>query len=533
MRRKQRMAALLLATLLAFACVAGWAVAGAQTVEFAVTADPASLEQAGNVQLTFSIANTSDSREMRNITISGNGVDESLDALAAGASQEVVVQDFAVTQTMLDAALSFALHYELAGREYEQTATLDLGGFSATASPTATPQQKLTPSLEMSCSASSTSVKKGTEVTYTYSVRNTGDFDIQDATLTDPMLTGETIATGIRLNKNSATQTFTYTTNVQMTTVSIPTLTFSEGGEEYRVRGRSRRVVVVYEDLMLAAKADQTMVRQGDTVTVSLQLYNNSAQAISGVSLQDDMGKVVSASTELASGEMQTFTYTVQPQERRLLVFVAKGVDQDGNITGTSSDVITLSVAEENVVPLSLDAKVNAQHLEESGKVTVDLTLTNGLTDAEITNIVVTEQQKGTALRQATLAAAGQEGDSVTVSVDYDVAANTTLQFSATGELAGGGSVMASTGALAITVGAQPTPTPLATTAPAQGSSTGTLSVLFIVLLVLTVLTALALTVLVILQRRARRRRAKLRKASLDSRVDKPQETRFERRGKH
>jgi uncharacterized repeat protein (TIGR01451 family) len=173
-------------------------------------------------------------------------------------------------------------------------------------------------SMEITKTASATTANVGDTVTYSYTVRNTGEVTINDLALTDDKLGAITI----NANTLAAGQTATGTSSHIVVEGDLPgPLTNTVTGTATDSQGQpvtnttTATVTLTYTASMSVTKVpSSTTAGVGEQVTYTYTVENTGNVTLSGLTLSDDkIGAITPGQTTLASGESTTATgtYTV------------------------------------------------------------------------------------------------------------------------------------------------------------------------------------------------------------------------------
>jgi hypothetical protein len=183
-----------------------------------------------------------------------------------------------------------------------------------------------TPNKTDVCSGSSTSV------TYTYVVKNTGNFFDASGSVTDDVL-GSIGSFGPLAPGASAT--LTKTANVGATTTNTGTATGTSGGAS--VSATASATVTAHNcSISLTKTPSATAVCNGASVTYTFVVTNNSDKYSWSGSLTDDVLGTIAASITLAPGGSQTFTKSAT---------INGTVTNTGTASGTFNDSTSASAS--------------------------------------------------------------------------------------------------------------------------------------------------------------------------------------------
>ncbi|MEV6748793.1 hypothetical protein AB0N21_31080 [Streptomyces sp. NPDC051080] len=295
------------------------------------------------------------------------------------------------------------------------------------------------PGVRLEKSADDTRVYEvGDDVTYTYTVTNTGPQELTGVSVTDDRVTGVTCeATTLApagQSGDSTTCTGTYRITDADTGVGSVTNTATahgrSGGTAVESEPDDVTVLVASElGLRLEKSADDTRVyRAGDEVTYTYTVTNTGNATLTGVGVTDSLvPDVTCRSTTLAPGAVTTCTgdYTVTEADaaRGTVVNVAAAQGRSGS-TQVESEPDSVRLRTETEPGLRLTKTVDDSRKYEVGdEVTYTYTVTN-TGSQELTGVSVTDDRvTGVTCEATTLAPAGQSGDSTTCTGTYRVTA--------------------------------------------------------------------------------------------------------------
>ncbi|MFJ5194060.1 hypothetical protein ACIQCQ_18420 [Streptomyces sp. NPDC088394] len=295
------------------------------------------------------------------------------------------------------------------------------------------------PGVRLEKSADDTRVYEvGDDVTYTYTVTNTGPQELTGVSVTDDRVTGVTCeATTLApagQSGDSTTCTGTYRITDADTGVGSVTNTATahgrSGGTAVESEPDDVTVLVASElGLRLEKSADDTRVyRAGDEVTYTYTVTNTGNATLTGVGVTDSLvPDVTCRSTTLAPGAVTTCTgdYTVTEADaaRGTVVNVAAAQGRSGS-TQVESEPDSVRLRTETEPGLRLTKTVDDSRKYEVGdEVRYTYTVTN-TGSQELTGVSVTDDRvTGVTCEATTLAPAGQSGDSTTCTGTYRVTA--------------------------------------------------------------------------------------------------------------
>ena len=208
--------------------------------------------------------------------------------------------------------------YTIAGSDLPgpltNTATVsgkDPNGNAVTASATATVQLRYTASLQLAKSASPTSATVGDNITYSYSITNSGPVATDNITLEDDRL--GTISLGqTSLNPGSSiTATAVYTiaeSDLPGPLVNTATVSGTDpGGNALTASATATVELTGTASLQMTKSADRSSATPHQTINYSFTVTNNGNVTINNLLLNDDkLGSIPLSSNTLAPGQSAT-----------------------------------------------------------------------------------------------------------------------------------------------------------------------------------------------------------------------------------
>ncbi|MGW5353620.1 DUF7507 domain-containing protein [Streptomyces sp. NPDC004031] len=274
--------------------------------------------------------------------------------------------------------------------------------------------------------------RAGDEVTYHYTVTNTGPQELTDLTVTDDRVTGVTCdATTLAPSGepgDSTTCTGTYTvTDADADAGTITNTATAHGrsdGTEVTSPPDDATVIVASElALRLEKSADDSRVyRAGDEVTYHYTVTNTGNATLTGVGVTDDLvPDVTCEATTLAPGDSTTctgtYTVTAADAARGRVVNVAAAHGRSGGREVVSEpDSVTLRTAAETGLLLAKSVD-DSRTYQVGDEVTYTYTVTN-TGDTELTGVGVTDDRVTDVTCEATTLA---PGNSTTCTGTYTV----------------------------------------------------------------------------------------------------------------
>ena len=267
------------------------------------TASAGSVLAGGTVTYQYVVKNTGDVA-INNIQVTDNQLG-SIGApfnLAAGATAPTLSKSTTLTGTTTNTATA-------QGKDACAAAAVSSPNSSVTVT-------VVKPGLSIVKSADRDCVTSGETVTYTYTVRNTGNVVINNLLVTDDRLGVVGILPSLA---TGATTTFTKTAALTLTTVNTAAASGTDAGlgGQVLVPGNSVTVTVVNPSLTVVESVDDTVVAFGDSVTFTYTVKNTGDVPLTNVTVTSKLigGPVTSVGTIalLAPGETQPLTRTAGP----------------------------------------------------------------------------------------------------------------------------------------------------------------------------------------------------------------------------
>lgn len=372
-----------------------------------------------------------------------------------------------------------------------------------------------TVSLSFTRTASNRSVQKGDAVTLTYNLKNTGTAAITNLQLTDSCIDGVILA-NLTLNAGES-KTVTSTVVVNQAIESVPKVVYTAADSTRTKSLEAMKISIANAELSVTATANSTEINAGDSVTFTITIQNDSAVAVKGIKVTDDLGTIIRPSVNIAattgsSPRTLTLTYETTLTTGRAVSFtIAYPSGNETAVKTTAPIVVNVIGLVPGVSPLTLTVSASPVAMSFPGSVTFSVTVrnTSGQTISQIS--VASVEPVGGVGSIVSLAPGGQQ----TLTKSATLTAAGAYAFTATGSDIAGNAIEAATATVSVTdqVGS-PTPEVI------DPSETDTLSTLFIVMIVIVVLIVLAgvtLIVLVIQERRSKQRGGAPRRRGRDT----------------
>jgi uncharacterized repeat protein (TIGR01451 family) len=248
----------------------------------------------------------------------------------------------------------------------------------------------------------------GDNITYTYTVTNTGDTALGNVTVTDDLIES-VVMTGGDGNENGlldTDETWTFTANYTVgpeapdTLVNTANVTGTYGEGETVAAADSASVAILKPGLALDKDACPAMAHVGDNITYTYTVTNTGNIALGNITVKDDMIEAIAMTGGdgnenelLDTGEIWTYTadYVVGPEAPDALVNTA-------NVTGRYGDGETVAAADSASVAvlkpgISLEKSAAPLHeVEVDDDVTYTFTVTN-TGNTPLTNIILEDSR--------------------------------------------------------------------------------------------------------------------------------------------
>ncbi|MER5747263.1 hypothetical protein ABT097_28835 [Streptomyces sp. NPDC002225] len=263
----------------------------------------------------------------------------------------------------------------------------------------------------------------GDEVTYTYTVTNTGPTELTGVSVSDDRVTGVTCGTTTLAPAgqpgDSTTCTGTYRiTDADAAAESVTNTATAHGRSDGTAveSEPDRATVLVASELSLGLTKsvdDSRVYRPGDHVTYTYTVTNTSNVPLTNIAVTDDLvPDVTCEATTLAPGASTTctgtYTVTRADAERGQIVNVADASGQFGRTEVQSEpDDATVRTEQEAVLSLHLTKKVDTSRTYKMGdEVTYTYTVTN-TGNQELTGVSVSDDRVTGVTCEATTLAPG------------------------------------------------------------------------------------------------------------------------------
>ncbi len=249
------------------------------------------------------------------------------------------------------------------------------------------PAPTIAPAVEVTKTADQPVIHAGDAVTWTVTVRNTGDsplapIKVVDDTTTACARTFASLAAG-------ATQTYTCTANPSRTTTSQVTATGTDLSGRPVTATASATVTVITPALTLTAAATPSVARAGDPITYTLTVANAGDAPLTEVAVAHDVPACAKAIGALAPAGTVTYTCTAPaPPDDVAITATATGRDQLGRAVKVTDDAAV------DVIHPAVSLAVHATPAQVREGDTVTWTITAANTgDVPLTEVTVADAQ--------------------------------------------------------------------------------------------------------------------------------------------
>ncbi|MFE0020109.1 hypothetical protein [Amycolatopsis sp. NPDC059021] len=273
------------------------------------------------------------------------------------------------------------------------------------------PAPTIAPAIEVTKSANPAVIHAGEQVTWTITVRNTGDSPLDPVKLTDDTTTSCSRAFGALAP--GASQTYTCTANPSKTTKNTVTATGTDRSGQPVTATASATVTVINPALTIQKDASPAVVRTGDQITFTITVTNAGDVPLSDVAVADDhTPSCVRTFGTLAPGASQKYTCTAPaPADDFTNTATATGKDQTGRELKVTAD------AKVDVIhpAVAITKSASPAQAREGDTVTFTIVVTN-TGDVPLAGVTVADDKvAGCAKTLGTLTPQGKQTYSCTV----------------------------------------------------------------------------------------------------------------------
>ncbi len=175
------------------------------------------------------------------------------------------------------------------------------------------------PGLLVTKTAAPTTASPGGVITYTITIKNTGDVTLNSITVADTLLGGPLAGFPTTLVPGASfANTFTYTVQLTDPNPLVNTVTFTatpQGLTPQSTTDSTSVVIITTPSLLVTKIANVTTAKPGDVITYTITIKNIGAVQLNNISVSDTLlgGALAGFPTSLAAGASasNTFNYTV------------------------------------------------------------------------------------------------------------------------------------------------------------------------------------------------------------------------------
>ncbi len=293
-----------------------------------------------------------------------------------------------------------------------------------TATATATVALTYTASMTVDKVPSSTTAKVGDTLTYTYTVRNTGNVTLNGLALSDNKIGAVTPAKNTLASGETTTATAAYTVlegDLPGPLTNIVTVTATDTQNQPVTTTATATVTLTYTASINVTKEPSTRTAAvGDTVTYRFTVKNTGSVTVNALTLTDDkLGAINPEKTSLAPGETTTASIdhvvveTDLPSPLTNVVTAAASDILGQPVTSTATATVTLTYTA--TVQLTKVASPSSAKVGEAVTYTYAITNSGKVT---VSNLVLTDDKLGSiTLGQTSVA----PGATVTGSATYTI----------------------------------------------------------------------------------------------------------------
>lgn len=475
------------------ACLFFLPAAFAEDVRITLEADPDELTEAGDVQLTFDIANYSD-YELHNITITAKetqyGQTEQV-IVPQNGSVQVHIQ-YRVSEAELGSKIAFTVAWTQDGEPREQQVSIVI-------------IRAVEPEITFSVKADVSEAETGEAVSFVYTLKNETKYDMSGITIADDGLSGSTIlSAGVLLAGGTMTLPY-YTVMGESDLVSNPTIIYTVNGKSKTMQLQAVQVTRLLVELTVHI-AEGTPTAEG--VPFTIEIINTGNQTVSNIQMMDERGnKVNDTAFSLEPSDSITMTYLVQPittEELRELSFTLTGMDpRRREYAPELNEIFPIRpFIDDSQINVTITAVILDEWSANTGTVRVRITISN-LSAVVLTNAVFSEISLGTVYEIETLS----EGETV-FDRELTMGSPRNLSFTLKAQDPTETERTLATCSLAVAYPASSTPSLIATPAPTElpqviSIVSDTLIRVLTILGVIMVIAFIALVVITVIEKRA------------------------------
>jgi uncharacterized repeat protein (TIGR01451 family) len=250
------------------------------------------------------------------------------------------------------------------------------------------PAPTIAPAIDVTKTATPPVIHAGEAVTWTITVKNTGDSPLAPVKLTDDTTTS--CSRAFDSLDAGAAQTYTCTANPSTTTTNAVTATGTDRSGRPVTDTASATVTVISPALTITKDASPTTVRAGDRITFTITVTNAGDVPLTGVAVTDDRTPACAQTFgTLAPRAKQTYTCTAPaPPDDFTNTATATGEDPLGREVKVTDDAVVDVI--HPAIAIVEDAA--PAQVREGDTVTWTITVTN-TGDVPLTDVAVTDDQ--------------------------------------------------------------------------------------------------------------------------------------------
>ncbi len=250
------------------------------------------------------------------------------------------------------------------------------------------PAPTIAPAIDVTKTAGPTVIHAGEAVTWTITVKNTGDSPLAPVKLTDDTTTS--CSRTIDSLDAGASQTYTCAANPSKTTTNTVTATGTDRSGQPVTDTAKATVTVISPALTITKDASPTTVRTGDQITFTITVTNSGDVPLTDVAVADDRTPACAKTFgTLAPQAKQTYTCTAPaPADDFTNTATATGKDQLGREVKVTDDAVVDVI--HPAIAIVKDA--TPAQVREGDTVTWTITVTN-TGDVPLTDVAVADDQ--------------------------------------------------------------------------------------------------------------------------------------------
>ncbi len=331
-------------------------------------------------------------------------------------------------------------------------------------------QETAAPQLSATYSVTPTAAKAGQQVTFSYTLSNTGNVELRNIRIENPgvmdrVVTAASLSVGERV---------TLEDTVKMGSqemISNPTVTYQAEGStrELTISDMARRTITVAEDGLEAtiSAANTQDIYPGEQVAMTLHLQNDGNTAYTGLNASLVDGTVIASGLELAPGTSfdQAFYYTAT--QSGVISVQVQGMNSTGESVVVISNELELSTQDPSqALILSVQAQARETIIYSQPAVVRFAIQVENIGSTDSTTLTIKEA--GTTV--ATIPSL-PSGESRTVVLDLQASVGGQFQFVVSGRDAEGNERSYASNVMQVTY-IEPTPGPTATPLPTDAPLT-------------------------------------------------------------